>query len=254
MVEKLAEIPSSSDLYDYRLDGNSHLPLWLPYNQGDIFAGVSLPGIESDSDDNFAMLFMHPCTMREGVRLTQRVTMVQVRRKHATKVLDEPRYWKSPKVMPLPDLPGGGVSTHFADFMLISTVDSTVIPRDARVAQLSALGRHHMLQRIIFHLTRSAPSIDTIESSVLRVQAELALQADWVAAAAGDGVNELSEEQVQGYEASYQRYLDEPWDEDIPEEGDTIRSRLHSENLDEHVEANALVSTAIEEGRPQATK
>ena len=28
--EKLAEIPSSSDLYDYRLDGNSHLPLCRP--------------------------------------------------------------------------------------------------------------------------------------------------------------------------------------------------------------------------------
>jgi len=207
MVEKLAPLVPVGELYDYH--GSDGAPLWLPYQQGDVFSGVSIADLPpaKGADEGFVMLFMHPCTMREGASLRSHLTVVRVKCESDRKVVDDPARWeRRNKVMPLPDLRGDGASTHFADFMEISTIDSGRLPRTNRIAQLSAAGRVHLQHRIVFHLTRYAPHLDDIAAATRPVELEALQQADWVEAGclarAGEDV-----ETVEQLEAEFQEYL-----------------------------------------------
>ena len=183
MIEKLAPLVPVDELYDYH--GAAGVPLWAPYHQGDVFAKVTiedLPPLEG-ADEGLVMLFMHPCTMREGVSLRSHLTVVRVKVESPRKVLGDLDRWATRnKVMPLPDLRGDGKSTHIADFMEISTIDSERLPRTNRIAQLSAAGRVHMQHRIVFHLTRYCAHPDSIADATKAVEVEAQMQADWVEA------------------------------------------------------------------------
>lgn len=195
----LDDLPAVEDLYDYR----GKVPTWLPYQQGDVFRDISLPGLEPGP----AMLFMHPCTMRQGTRLRDRLTVVQVRVESSGKVLTQPIHWAARnKVMPLPDLADDGRSTHVGDFMEMATVTVAELPRTARVAQLSVTGRLHMQQRLVFHFTRYRPSIDDLGRATEAVELEAQQQADWLqAGCCGD--DDAPADLVEKLEAEYQAFL-----------------------------------------------
>jgi hypothetical protein len=210
MPESLDPLLPPGRLYDHRSSG--HVPLGLPYHQGDVFTEVDLAGLPevSNADEHLAMLFMHPCTMRDaGGALREFVTVVRVTRQSATKVLADPVHWeRNYKVMPLPDLYETGKGTHAADFMQIATVASAALPRTHRVAQLSADGRLLMQQRIVFHLTRHAPLLRLFEQAVAHIEAEAQYQADWVeAGTARTPVADVNLAQVEALEHEAQEYL-----------------------------------------------
>lgn len=195
----LDDLPPVDSLYDYR----GQVPTWLPYQQGDVFRDVAIPGLEP----GLAMLFMHPCTMRQGTQLRDRLTVVHVKLESPKKVLSAPAHWSGHnKVMPLPDLLGDRRSTHTADFMEIATVTAAELPRASRVAQLSLTGRLHMLHRIVFHLTRYAPKTDDLERATEALELEAQQQADWVQAGCGDN-DSTPAERVDDLEAEYQAFL-----------------------------------------------
>jgi len=197
--EHLDELAPVDNLYDYR----GTVPAWLPYQQGDVFRDVEIPGFEP----GFAMLFLHPCSMRQGTRLRDRLTVVRVIVESGRRVLDEPAHWAGRnKVMPLPDLLGEGASTHVADFMELGTVTAAQLPRSSRVAQLSITGRLQMQQRIVFHLTRYAPHVDALEQATVSVELEAQQQADWVQAGCG-GDDLAGSDRVEELEAEFQTFL-----------------------------------------------
>jgi hypothetical protein len=187
----LDPLPPADDIFDYRgvagADDDAP-PVWLPHHQGDVFTGVSVPGIDEPGD--MAMLFLHPCTMRRGATLKPQTTVICVRPTSRKKVVDRADHWASQfSVMPLPDLLGRHGDTHAADFMLMGTVRSELLDRTNRVATLSTLGRGLLQQRIIHHLTRYCPRLDELAAATATVQTEIELQSDWVEAScqiAGD--------------------------------------------------------------------
>lgn len=187
MPQALSDLPVPEELCDYRRDSDPP-PLWLPHHQGDVYSHVQVPGDsngEHDAGDgDLAMLFLHPCTMRQGAVLKPQVTVVPVRCESPKKVLAEPERWgKRYAVMPLPDLFGSGAGTWVGDFMRLGTVSSSVLDRSRRVATLSRTGRLALQQRIVFHFTRFAPSHEGLREATAHVEAEVEMQAAWVEAA-----------------------------------------------------------------------
>lgn len=208
MADVLDPILPVEHLFDSRGSFNTEggSPIWVPHHQGDVFSQISMPGLE-DTEDNFAMLFMHPCTMRNGAVLRPKVTMIRVE-KHVSRkrILDQPEDWNTKfKVMPLPDMLGSGVGTYYADFMSIATVDSSLLDRRNRIARLSLPGRAQFQQRIIFHMTRFAPSVHILEEATAAVEEELSLQEDWV----GESVrfSSSSQDDIERSEKEFDEYL-----------------------------------------------
>jgi hypothetical protein len=241
--EQLESLPPAADLFDARVTDEDGVPLWLPYNQGDVFEGVPLPSLNGAETAGLVMLFLHPCTMRRGATMAPRLTVLDVRQVSGKRPLDEPRHWdRKYAVIPLPDFAGGGHDAYEADLMEMATVPLAALDRTRRVAVLSELGRSHMLHRVIYHLTRKAVPTMVIERATARVQAELQLQADWTASAWGGADSPLSVQQVEQVEAAFQRHLDVTWPEGAQDAQDTIRARLHSENDKDHEEAFKFVA------------
>lgn len=226
MAEALQPLPPVDGLYDYRLSDGG-VPEWLPYNQGDVFQNVEILG-GPENTEKLAMLFMHPCTMRDSKGLREFVTVISVIQVSPKKVLGEESWEKKYKVMPLPDLKGDGKSSHCGDFMTMGTVRSSDLPRECRIAQLSSLGRLHLLQRVIYHLTRHAPKTSEIETATAAVEIELQHQADWLESVSNN--RDLSADDVANLEIEFQRYLDEPVEQGGEIEGGiTIRKLLTSD-------------------------
>ena len=125
---------------------------------------------------------MHPCTMREGAILRKFVTAIKVDVFSPKKVVGAPEKWANRnKVMPLPDLFGTGRATHVADFMKISTIPSEALDRNKIVyCQLSIDGRLQMQQRLIFHLSRYAPSVDVLRTATAALDLEMQALTDWM--------------------------------------------------------------------------
>ena len=213
MADSLEPLLSVEDLFDGQgsVGSEGSVPTWLPHHQGDVFSGVEMPGVDS-TDDNYAMLFMHPCTMRAGAALRPAVTVIRVLRHPSRRLLDRAQDWQANyKVMPLPDMLGNGSETYFADFMSLGTVASEVLDRSRRVARLSLSGRTQFQQRIIYHITRLAPSTDRLEEVTSDVEDELSLQEEWVARAIS-GLESPSNEDLSIAEASFEEYLSSPTD------------------------------------------
>jgi len=72
MADVLEPIPDTPGaLYGER--NPDAISLTLPHNQGDVFRDVSISG-----QITTVILFMHPCTMRQGARVRDEVTVVEV--------------------------------------------------------------------------------------------------------------------------------------------------------------------------------
>jgi hypothetical protein len=209
MADLLASVPEPADLYDYRglpttEDG---APLWLPHNQGDVFEGVEIPGIDDPTGEGLCMLFMHPCTMRAGAILRDKVTVLSVRRQQNRGLnRDMARWSKMFKVMPLPLLRNDNDIAYAADFMSVGTVSSTALGRATRRAVLSRTGRLVMQQRVIHHFSRYAPSLDVLEAATRAVETEIELQANWCEAAC-EVKGDETESTIRAAEESFDSYL-----------------------------------------------
>lgn len=198
MGAQLDPVPDIARLYAYRgaLGSEDAPPRYHPYHQGDVFSNVELPGLSEHYDH--AMLFLHPCTMRQGAGLAPEVTVIGVKVKSAKKVMTGPEAWErhwsnSFSVMPLPDMYNQGKGTHVAEFMKMATVSSSALVRDNRISTLSPEGRLHLLQRAFHHFSRTIVPLRDIRPSMRPVEREIELQTDWVEACCEQQASESDE-------------------------------------------------------------
>jgi hypothetical protein len=88
-------------------------------------------------------------------------------------------------------------------------------PTSRRVSQLSAEGRLILQQRLIFHLTRHAPSVDVLQEASHGLELELQAQTDWMEEAFKRGLL-LSAEDVEQQEVAFDEYMSQPMDSTEP--------------------------------------
>jgi hypothetical protein len=159
-----------------------------PIIQGDVFEGVVLP--ELDDAQGLVMIVDHPCSMRRGARLRERVQVVRVR--------DEPGLprhgWPTGqyRLMPLPEL--------VRDRRCAGAFDETTMVPIAtllgthRIGCLSEYGILVLQQRLVHHLTRVAMRLQTLRRASIHVLEEVDLQEDWnLALATSEDPDQLAE-------------------------------------------------------------
>lgn len=184
-MDDLGQFPGNGKFYEYRGEPGAEgaPPIWLPVHQGDVYRGLAVPGIDPpDSEPPMAMVFMHPCVMRKGAVLTERVTVFRVRLETKRKRPYE-RFADNFSVMPLPDLLANGAGVHFAEFRMVGTVPGSALDRTKRVMSLTREGRLLLQQRVVHHFTRHAPPLSDFRTRTRAVEREVELLADWWEAA-----------------------------------------------------------------------
>ncbi len=196
---------------------------YRPICQGDVFLPMLLP--ERD-EECMALVASHPCAMRAGPRLRDRVTLVPVI-SYQSVALDA---WSSGhyRCLPLPELlpdaPDDGYAAMLDEPV---TVSSHRLDPIARVALLTDTGITLLQQRSIHNLSRFAPPLSALREVSAAVLEELELQETWNLALAAPsieagsdlaGVLESEAENFDavmmrvpdGYDCSYRALLKEP--------------------------------------------
>lgn len=234
-VDSLDPFPGLGEFYAYRGEPGSSdsPPIWLPVQQGDVFRGVAVPGLDhlSGSEVPLAMVFMHPCVMRKGAVLADRITVFRVRQE-TKKVKTYETYAGHYSVMPLPDLFATGAGLHFGEFQMVGTVGGAMLNRTERVMSLSKEGRLLLQQRAVHHFTRHAPPLHDLRLRTRAVEREAELLTDWCEATC-DSKGETADV-VAAAEKDFDKYLTE----------ETRRDRLADDDS-----TNAVVAEAHREIR-----
>lgn len=181
----LDEFPGVDKFYEYRgePDSGDAPPIWIPVQQGDVFRGVRVPGIDPpDAEDTLAMVFMHPCVMRKGAVMADRITVFKVSQE-TTKERPFERFAGNYSAIPLPDLLGQGRGVHLGSFQSVGTVAGASLDRADRVMTLTREGRLFLQQRAVHHFTRHAPPLHDLRNRTRGVEREVELLTDWCEAA-----------------------------------------------------------------------
>lgn len=145
-----------------------------PVFQGDVFAGIALAGYDTSHHDA-VMLVGHPCSLREGAELRNRLQAVAVRpHQHVS-----PEAWRTgyKQCLPLPALDGSGSKAALVREIGIVTRDQLT---DAhRVATLSERGILLLQQRIVWTFARTVVRLDTFAECNAPQLIELELLEYW---------------------------------------------------------------------------
>jgi hypothetical protein len=153
-----------------------------PLIQGDVYRGLTIAGY-APNDHNHVAILQHPCSMRRGPELRDRVAVVPVRDYQRVR----PQDWAfgHTRVVPLPTLSVGAAG---ADSAAQLTEPGTVRAEDfgpaTRVAQLSTHGLLLFQQRVVYCATHCVVGLDTLEEFSAPALAEAELLADWCMALA----------------------------------------------------------------------
>lgn len=229
--DALDPFPGVDGFYDYRGTAGSDgaPPIWLPLQQGDVFCGLDVPGLEpaepvADRLERLVMVFMHPCVMRRGAVLVDRITVFRVRLA-TPKVRPYERFADNYSVIPLPDLLGTGAGVHLGEFQMVGTVAGTRLDRAERIMSLSRSGRLLLQQRSVHHFTRHAPPLHDLRVGTRAVEREVGLLADWCEGACD----------AQGETAVAVAEAEATFDEYLSAEG--RRDRLGDDDVAHHVVA-----------------
>lgn len=146
---------------------------YRPVCQGDVFADVAIPGRDTPG---LAMVISHPCAMRAGPRVRERVTIAPVSEHRAIALTD----WASGhlRVMPLPALREDG-QAYAANLEEPATVDSARLVLEQRIASLSDQGIVLLQQRYIHNHSRAAIPLEVLYKASAHVLEELELHESW---------------------------------------------------------------------------
>lgn len=142
-----------------------------PLLTGDVLSAIELPG----SDCTQAMIVAHPCTMRRGVELADRLVCVPVIEYQRL----QPSQWTDGffSVFPLSGLESGKHCAGRLDEP--TTLDSANVKAATRLACLEHRGILLLQQRLIFSMTRCVVELATLRESMQSVLTEADLQEDW---------------------------------------------------------------------------
>lgn len=129
----------------YRARGDEVEPN-RPLFTGDVLDDVPIPGVQ---DAGRAIVVAHPCAMRAGPTLAERVLVAAVEPAGAT----NPNQWASGFFdrMPLPELRG---DFHVAWLDRVGRAATADLLSTTRVACLTPVGVNLLQQRLVFHMTR----------------------------------------------------------------------------------------------------
>jgi hypothetical protein len=172
--------------------------------QGDIFADVPLPGFSESP--HYAQIVMHPCNMRRGAVLRDRLTVIPVQ-EYSMRSSD---WTKRFRIMPLPEMHGETSPNYMGDMTEFLTVDSSNLTPEKRAATLSDEGVLILQQRMVFTQTRLLLSLDNFHHQMAPTFIELELQEEWVEealihSAPDDDASVILNEAIKQYQA----WLDE---------------------------------------------
>lgn len=147
-----------------------------PLIQGDVYRGLTIAGYPPGDHDHVAIL-QHPCSMRRGPELRDRVAVVPVR-VYQRIALQE---WAigHTRVVPLPTLSVGAGAHSAAHLTEPGTIRAEEFSAATRVAQLSTRGLLLFQQRVVYCSTHCVVGLDTLEEFSAPAVAEAELLADW---------------------------------------------------------------------------
>lgn len=181
------------ELYDERRDVSWSRPLF----QGDVFDCIPLA--DFDGEPHLVQVLTHPCSMRRGKRLIDRLQVAPVAK------CQHQRDWSNRyKVMPLPGLRESD-DWYCAEFTDSTSVRTQALTLNKRVATLSHSGIYVLQRRLVIYHTRvDIPREDFIKQSRPTLQ-EMELQTEWVDNHLGEG--EPTPELIAQGESDFQDWL-----------------------------------------------
>ena len=188
---------SIDEIYLERGDVSPHRPVL----QGDVFKGIVIPGVGLEHD--LIAVAMHPCTMRRGPHLVDRVKAHPVT---AHENVDLERWGDSYfRVYPLPELRDGqNCAVRFDEVGMIPALE---LRRERRVATLSDRGILLFQQRQVFADTRAVISIETLGLASAAVLAEAELLEEWNEHLVTDSENDELEAALRHQAVEFDTYL-----------------------------------------------
>jgi hypothetical protein len=146
---------------------------WRPLMTGDVFAGPQVPGC---AGHELVMVLAHPCSLRRGVTLVERVQALPVG-PHQAIPLDA---WKGHyRVMPLPELRGEGGESYAARLTEFGMVAQHELDLDRRLCCLTELGVVLLQQRFFHNQSRVKVTRDRLFEASAPVFTEIELWTQW---------------------------------------------------------------------------
>jgi hypothetical protein len=145
-----------------------------PVMTGDVFVGVIVPG-EPDPVD--LMIAGHPCTIRRGAVLAERVPCARIVRHQSVPYERWPSYDKNH--FPLSSAARTGEARCVALWDWLAAPAGELL-RSRRRATLQDQGIYIFLQRLIHSLSRFAPPLSVLREASGHVLAEAELEYSWM--------------------------------------------------------------------------
>lgn len=159
---------------DEILDADPEALAYKPVMTGDVFVGVTVIGEELPID---VMVAGHPCTIRRGVSLVERVPCVRLVEHQWFPYESWPR--RDQRHFPISAAAGLGTGRCASLFDWVS-IPSAELVRSRRRLTLQDQGIYIFLQRLIHSFSRFAPPISTLREASGHVLAEAELEYTWV--------------------------------------------------------------------------
>jgi hypothetical protein len=171
--------------------------------QGDVFDNVMVPGL--DDNPMTVMVATHPCSMRRGVALADRIAVIPVNKYEK---INEITWQRHMNVMPLPDLRNDG-KPYAGDFRQVSSVRSGELDLGRRISAFSAKGFLILHQRSISFWTRFKVPLEDLAQESARILTETELQRDWAEEALLKNEERPTLDVVRESERDFHAWLDE---------------------------------------------
>ncbi len=173
---------SAEDLYLAR--GDEVRP-FRPVLTGDVFAEIAIPGLDGHE---LGMVISHPCNMREGAALKEKIQMLPIR-PYQEITLEAWTTGGHARVFCLPEsrLMDGPCAARFDETGMVASADLTPVRR--RMC-LSEKGILLLLQRMVFGQSRADIPLQKFDAVVGHVLAEADLLEEWNERLIPDDLNE----------------------------------------------------------------
>jgi len=172
--------------------------------QGDVVDKVLVAGLNEEPIT--VLIVAHPCSMRRGSKLADRVAIAPIK---LFGRVTEKTWSESSNLMPLPDLRSDS-KDYMADLREITSIKSSELSADRRIATLSPDGLLILQQRFINVLTRFKVPVSDLAQQISPVLVETELQRDWTEAALdARAVDQEILDTIAGAEEEFHVWLDE---------------------------------------------
>jgi len=167
------ELDSPGAVDNLYLERDDPVEPWRPIMTGDVFAGPQIPGC---AEHELIMVLSHPCSLRRGVALLDRVQALPVA-PHQAIPLDA---WKGHyRVMPLPELRGEGTAPYAARLTEFGMVGSEELDLDRRLCSLTETGVVLLQQRFFHNQSRVKVGLDALYAQSAPIFTEVELWTQW---------------------------------------------------------------------------